>query len=105
MIVHPSLAVNILVVVGESFWVFSISAQLLRLIKTRNTRGLSAPSQTLNTARNIAWATYFFINHLWFPFATNVILFFLGTAALGYILSKRKQFAKGLLTIAIVAPL
>jgi uncharacterized protein with PQ loop repeat len=105
MLVHPSLAVNILVVVGESFWVFSISAQLLRLIKTRNTRGLSAPSQALNSAGNIAWATYFFINHLWFPFATNVLLFFLGTVALGYILSNRKQFVKGLVTIAIVGPL
>src|SRR5258708_30891108 len=105
MIVHPSLAVNILVVVGESFWVFSASAQLHRLVKTRNTRGLSALSSTLNAAGGVAWVTYFFINHLWFPFATNLILLFLTTAALGYILSNRMQFAKGLAAIAIVGPL
>ncbi|HEY5152908.1 MAG TPA: PQ-loop domain-containing transporter [Candidatus Saccharimonadales bacterium] len=105
MIVHPSLAVNILVVVGESFWVFSISAQLHRLVKTRNTRGLSAPSYTLNAAGNIAWATYFFTNHLWYPFATNTLLFFLTVVALGYILFNRKQFAKGLVTIATIGPL
>jgi uncharacterized protein with PQ loop repeat len=105
MIVHPSLAVNILVVVGESFWIFSISAQLHRLVRTRNVRGLSAPSYTLNAAGNIAWATYFFINHLWFPFATNAVVFFLTVIALGYILSNRRQFAKGLVAIAIVAPL
>jgi uncharacterized protein with PQ loop repeat len=105
MLVHPSLAVNILVVVGESFWVFSASAQLHRLVKTRNTRGLSALSSTLNAAGSVAWATYFFINHLWFPFTTNVVIFFLGTATVGYILSNRKLFAKGLLTIATVGPL
>src|SRR4051794_14844587 len=102
MLVHPSLLVNILILLGVGFWVCSIAAQLIKLRRTRNTRGLSAPSQILNTAGNIAWATYFGINHLWYPFATNVTMFFLGTAALGYILSNRKQFGKGMLTIAIV---
>ena len=105
MIVHPSLAVNILVVVGESFWVFSISAQLLKLYRTRNTHGLSAPSQTLNAAGNVAWATYFAINHLWFPFTTNVIMLFLSATTLAYILSDRKQFGKGLAAILTIGPL
>jgi uncharacterized protein with PQ loop repeat len=104
MITPPSLATNALIVTGESFWIFSISAQLRRLIKTRNTQGLSAPTQTLNTAGNVSWATYFTVNHLWFPFFTNVTLFFLGATTLGYILSNRRQFAKGLLAILIVAP-
>ncbi len=104
MIDHPSLLVNILIIVGEGFWVFSISAQLIKLVRTRNPRGLSAITQTLNTAGTVAWAVYFLINHLWFPFSTNVIMFFLGVITLGYILSNRKQFAKGLIAIAIIAP-
>lgn len=105
MINHPSLLVNILIVLGEGFWVFNISAQLLKTYRTRNTRGLSAITQMLNAAGNVAWATYFFINHLWFPFSTNVMMFFLGTAELGYLLSNRKQFVKSLCTLVIVAPL
>jgi uncharacterized protein with PQ loop repeat len=104
MIQHPSLLVNILIVVGESFWVFSASAQLRRLVKTRNTRGLAPVSQTLNTAGMVAWATYFALNNLWFPFSTNVIMFFISAATLGYTLADHKKFAKGLLAIAIVAP-
>lgn len=105
MIAHPSLLVNILIVVGEGFWVFSIGAQLFKLYRTRNTRGLSAPSQTLNAAGNVTWATYFAVNHLWFPFTTNVVMFFLATITLGYILSDRKQFGKGLVAIMVIAPL
>lgn len=104
MINHPSLLVNVLIVVGEGFWVFSTAAQLIKLYRTRDTRGLSPPSQTLNAAGNVAWTTYFTVNHLWFPVATNVIMFFLGTAALGYTLSNRRKFAQGLISIAIVGP-
>jgi uncharacterized protein with PQ loop repeat len=104
MLVHPSLLVNFLIVVGESFWVFSDAAQLYRLVSTRNTRGLSAPSQTLNAAGNIAWCTYFALNHLWFPFFTNIIVITLTILILGYTLSNRKQFIRGLLTIIIVGP-
>ena len=105
MITHPALIVNALIVIGEGFWVFSAAYQLKRLIATRNTRGLSAPSQTLNAAGNIAWCTYFALNHLWYPFVTNIFVITLTIFILGYTLSNRKQFYKGLATIIIVGPL
>lgn len=105
MLTHPSLAVNLLIIVGEGFWVLSAAAQLRRLVRTRNTRGLSAPSQTLNAAGNIAWCTYFALNHLWYPFVTNVMVISLTIVILGYTLSNRKQFFRGLTTIVIVGPL
>ncbi len=105
MLVHPSLLVNALIVGGEGFWVFSAWTQLRRLVKTGNTRGLSAPSLTLNAAGNIAWCTYFATNHLWYPFATNIVVIVLTIALLGYTLSNHKQFIRGLIAIAIVGPL
>lgn len=105
MVVQPSPIVNVLIVVGEGFWVFSAAAQLRRLIATRNTKGLSAVSQTLNAAGNIAWCTYFALQHLWFPFVTNIMVISLTIAILGFTLSNRRQFAKGLITIIIVGPL
>jgi uncharacterized protein with PQ loop repeat len=105
MIVQPTLIENALIVIGESAWVLSAAAQLRRLVKTRNTRGLSAPSQTLNAAGNIGWCTYFALNHLWFPFVTNIVVVTLTIAILGFTLANRKQFVRGLLTIAIVGPL
>lgn len=105
MINHPSLLVNVLIVVGEGFWVFSIGAQLVKLYRTRNTRGLSPLSQTLNAAGSVAWATYFALNHLWYPLVTNIIIVILGTVVLGYTLSDRKKFGQGLVAIAIVGPL
>jgi len=105
MLVQPTLIENVLIVVGEGSWVLSAGAQLRRLVKTRDTRGLSAPSQTLNAAGNIGWCTYFALNHLWFPFVTNVMVITLTIAILGFTLANRKQFARGLITIAIVGPL
>jgi uncharacterized protein with PQ loop repeat len=105
MIVQPTLIENALIVVGEGAWVLSAAAQLRRLVKTHNTRGLSAPSQTLNAAGNIGWCTYFALNHLWFPFVTNIMVITLTIAILGFTLANRKQFVRGLLTIAIVGPL
>jgi hypothetical protein len=105
MLIHPSPIVNGLIVVGESFWVFSATAQLRRLMRTGNTRGLSAPSQTLNAAGNVGWCTYFALNHLWYPFATNIVVLALTVALLGFTLSHRKQFVRGLIAIVIVGPL
>jgi len=105
MIIQPTPLENLLIVVGEGAWVFSAAAQLRRLIKTRNTHGLSAVSQTLNAAGNVGWCTYFALNHLWFPFVTNIMVLLLAVAIVGYILSNRKQFIRGLVTIAIVGPL
>ncbi|HSW85544.1 MAG TPA: PQ-loop domain-containing transporter [Candidatus Saccharimonadales bacterium] len=104
MIVQPTLLENALIVVGEGAWVLSAAAQLRRLARTGNTRGLSAPSQTLNAAGNVGWCTYFGINHLWFPFFTNILVLMLGIAILGYILSNHKQFVRGLIAIAIIGP-
>jgi uncharacterized protein with PQ loop repeat len=105
MIVQPTLIENALIVVGEGAWVLSASAQLRRLVRTRDTRGLSAPSQTLNAAGNIGWCTYFALNHLWFPFVTNIMVLTLTVAILGFTLANRKQFVRGLITIVIVGPL
>jgi len=105
MLVHPSLTANALIVIGEGFWVLSALAQLRRLVRTRNTRGLSAPSLTLNAAGNMGWCTYFALNHLWYPFVTNIMVITLTIAILGYTLSNRKQFVRGLITIAIVGPI
>jgi uncharacterized protein with PQ loop repeat len=105
MIVQPTLVENVLIVIGEGSWVLAASAQLRRLAKTRNVRGLSAPSQTLNAAGNMGWCTYFALNHLWFPFVTNVVVLLLAVGILGFILSNRRQFVRGLITIAIVGPL
>jgi uncharacterized protein with PQ loop repeat len=104
MINHPSLLVNALIILGESFWMFSAAAQLVRVYRTRNTKGLSPPSQSLNAAGNVAWTTYFTINHLWFPVGTNIIMFFLTVATLGYTLSNRRKFAQGIVSIAVIAP-
>jgi len=105
MVIQPTPLENLLIIVGEGAWVFSGAAQLRHLVKTRNTKGLSAPSQTLNGAGNVAWCTYFAQNHLWYPFATNVMVLCLNVVLLGYTLSNRKQFVRGLITIAIVGPL
>jgi uncharacterized protein with PQ loop repeat len=105
MLTHPSLLVNALIVAGEGFWVVSATAQLKRLVKTGNTRGLSATTLTLNAAGTIAWCTYFGLNHLWYPFVTNILVIILTIALLGYTLSNRKQFVRGLLAIVIVGPL
>lgn len=105
MVTQPSLLVNVLIVVGESSWIFGAEAQLRKLKRTHNARGLSALTQTLNTAGNIGWCTYFALNHLWFPFFTNIIFFILGVAILGYILLDREKFIKGLLAILIIGPI
>jgi len=105
MIVQPTLIENVLIVIGEGAWVLSAAAQLRRVARTRNTKGLSAASQTLNAAGNIAWCTYFAMNHLWYPFVTNLMVITLTIAILGFTLSNHKQFVRGLITIALVGPL
>jgi uncharacterized protein with PQ loop repeat len=95
---------NILIVLGESFWVFSAFAQLRRLLKTSDKLGLSPISQTANATGDIAWATYFASRHLWYPFATNIIIIALTILILGYTLTNKRQFSKGLLAIVIFGP-
>jgi len=96
---------NILIIVAEAFWVSSCWTQLRRLVKTHNPKGLSAPSQTLNAAGNIAWATYFFSRGLFVPVITNLTMMLITLGTLFYILGNKKQFVKGIVAIAIVGPI
>lgn len=105
MVVTPTPVENLLIVIGEGAWVLSAAAQLRQLMRTRNTRGLHAVTQTLNTAGNVGWCTYFALNHLWYPFVTNVMVLGLGVGIIGFILVDRKQFARGLLAIAVIGPI
>lgn len=105
MVEQPSLIANILIIIGEGFWVVSAAAQLRKLHRTHNPKGLSPITQTLNAAGQTGWATYFALNALWFPFTTNVILFILTVATLAYTLSDRKKFTRGIIAILIIAPI
>lgn len=105
MVEQPSLIANILIIIGEGFWVVSAAAQLRKLHRTHNPKGLSPITQTLNTAGFTGWATYFALNSLWFPFTTNIMMIFLTVATLAYTLSDRKKFARGLVAIFIIAPI
>lgn len=96
---------NILLVAGESFWFFSAAAQLRHVRRTRDVRGLSAVTITLNAAANVAWMVYFSSRELWFPVGTNLLIFIVTVATLAYVLSNKRQFAKGIATIALVGPL
>ncbi len=105
MIIQPTPLENVLIVIGEGAWVLAGTAQLSRLVRTRNSKGLSAPTITLNAAGNIAWCTYFAQVHLWFPFVTNALSLLVNVANLGFVLANRRQFIRGLTTIIIVGPL
>jgi uncharacterized protein with PQ loop repeat len=96
---------NALIISGELFFVFSSYSQLRKLIKTRNPRGLFAPNVALNASGNIAWIMYFISQGLWVPIITNIIMLILTVIILGLLLSKKNQFTKGLLSIAIFGPL
>ncbi|HEY4964524.1 MAG TPA: PQ-loop domain-containing transporter [Candidatus Saccharimonadales bacterium] len=96
---------NTLIILGEGFWLLSNASQLHKLFKTRNAKGLSAVSQTLNAAGNAAWITYFASHKLWVPVLTNLSMMILTTIVLGYTLGNRKQFIRGIITIVILAPI
>lgn len=95
---------NIFLVIGESFWFFSAVTQLRHVIKTGNTRGLSAPSVTLNAAGNIAWIVYFVDLKLWFPVFTNALVLAAVLPLIGYILSDKKKFGAALASIVTIGP-
>lgn len=95
---------NILILSAELFFISANASQLIKLIKTRNRKGLSAINQTLNGAGNIAWATYFFSRQLFVPFTTNLTMLAITATVLGFTLADRKQFVRGLLAIMIIGP-
>jgi len=97
---------NIFLLLGESFWMFSILAQLRKVLKTHKTLGLSAPTITLNAAGNIGWITYFLNRHLWFPVATNIVVVTCSILLLAAVLeNNRVQFRRGLIAIFTIGPI
>lgn len=96
---------NLLILIGESFWVASAYSQLSKLIKTKDKRGLSAVNMTLNTTANAAWLVYFATNHLWVGFVSNSIMFFMTGAIVFLLLSSKKQRYSGLVSIFTLGPL
>lgn len=96
---------NTFLIIGESFWFFAGFTQLKHVIKTRNTKGLSAPSVTLNAAGNIAWIVYFIGLGLWFPVFTNLLVLSVTLPLIGYILADRRKFFGALASIASIGPI
>jgi uncharacterized protein with PQ loop repeat len=96
---------NVLIIAGEGFFILSNFSQLRKLMATRDTKGLSAPNQTLNCAGNIAWMTYFGLRLLWTPVFTNLINLILTALTLRYTLSNKNNLIKGLVAILIIGSL
>ena len=103
--ITKTLIENSLIIVAEAFWIFSNFSQLHKLAKTRNPRGLFAPTLVLNAAGNIAWASYFASEMLSVPLSTNLIMLVLTIITIGYILSDKKMFLKGVISILIIGPI
>lgn len=93
-----------LIIASEAFWVSSASAQLVRVIKTRDVHGLSAVTITLYAAGNVAWMTYFATLHLWLAFAGDMLILLVTVILLGYILRDRQLFYRGVASIAVIGP-
>ena len=104
-VITKILIENILIIFAEAFWIISSFAQLKKLVKTRDTKGLYAPTVVLNGAGNIAWVSYFAIQQLWVPFSTNIVSFGLTAITLAYLLTNKKHFVKAIISIAIIGPL
>ncbi len=94
-----------MIIAGEAFFLSSSFSQLRKLIKTRNTKGLYAPTAALNASGNVAWMTYFTSQRLWVPFSTNFAMFVLIVITMGYLLANKKQFLKALISIMILGPI
>jgi uncharacterized protein with PQ loop repeat len=93
---------NTLIILAEAFWLSSAYSQLRKLARTRNPKGLFAPTLALNAAGNIGWMTYFASRHLWVPLVTNFGSFVLTVCILGYLLVDRKQFLKAFTSVLCV---
>ncbi|MDO8266112.1 MAG: hypothetical protein Q7T41_04190, partial [Candidatus Saccharibacteria bacterium] len=102
--ISSELLKNSLIILSEGFWILSNWSQFRRIF-TRNNKGLSAPTQTLNAAGNIAWITYFSSKSLMVPTATNAINFFITLFTLAYVLGNKKQFFKGIIAIIVISPI
>jgi uncharacterized protein with PQ loop repeat len=103
--VEQILIENALIIAGEAFFLSSSYSQLRKLIKTRNTKGLYAPTAALNASGNVAWMTYFTSQRLWIPLSTNFAMFVLTMITMGYLLANKKQFLKALISILILGPI
>ena len=95
---------NILILLGESFWVWSCYSQLSKLIRTKDKRGLSSVNMTLNTAANMAWVVYFASNKLWVGFFSNTLMFFMTGLMVILLVSTKKQRYSELLSVLLLGP-
>jgi uncharacterized protein with PQ loop repeat len=96
---------NVLILLAESFWVFSTFSQLVKLARTKDPKGLFAPTLVLNIAGNFAWITYFSSLGKIVPIFSNVIMATLLVITISYLLTNRKQLIKAIFSIVIIAPL
>ncbi len=94
-----------LIISAELFFISANLSQLIKLVRTRDRKGLSAINQTLNAAGNIAWATYFFSRQLFVPFTTNLTMLVITAIVLGFTLGNKTQLVRGIAAIAIIGPL
>lgn len=103
-VLSKTVVENFFLLVGESFWFFAGASQLRHVIKSGNTKGLSAVSVTLNAAGNIAWIVYFVGLNLWFPVVTNALVLSVTIPLIGFILADRRKFYSALGSIAAIGP-
>lgn len=86
-------------------WFFAGLSQLKHVLKTKQLKGLSAPSITLNIAGNIAWIIYFISIKMWFPVFTNICVLAVCLPLVALLLGNRRKFAQALASIATISPL
>ncbi len=86
---------------SEAFWLSACFSQMMKVVRTRDTKGLSVITTTLYAAGNVAWMTYFFTEHLWLALAGDLLLFLMTIVTVAYMLGNRKQFYRALGSIVI----
>lgn len=90
---------TILILASELFFISANASQLIKLIRTRNRKGLSAVNQSLNASGNAAWMTYFISIQRLLPTVTNAIMLLITVAMLAFTLADRTKFAKGIVAV------
>lgn len=90
---------------SEAFWLSACFSQMIKVVKTRDTKGLSVITTTLYAAGNVAWMTYFFTEHLWLALAGDLLLFLMTVVTVAYMLGNRKQFYRALGSLVIIGPI
>ncbi|TXG77105.1 hypothetical protein E6P97_02385 [Patescibacteria group bacterium] len=91
-----------LILVAGLFFVAGNLAQLIRLIKTRDRKGLSAPNQALNASGNVAWIVYFITQHHALPVITNALMCITLIATLGFTLANKVIFIRSIAAVIFI---